>query len=359
MKIEQSMSYESDLSAYELLSECRDPLMQKVVGLVDKCRNARSTFITGENGTGKELVANALKERGDRRQRQLVTVDCANLNPNIMGSELFGHEKGAFTGASERKIGLFEAAEDGTAFLDEIGEIPFDVQHRLLRVLQGQPFNRVGGTTPIQPSFRLITATNRDLPKLVAEGKFRKDLFYRINVFTINIPPLRQRGSDVARLANHFVDQFSGRTKTLASDAEAVLCKHSWPGNVRELKNVIERAVTFADGEEVVTLEHLDLMEVEESFPEVPAAPVAPEADQSAVQKSFSLEEEVDRLVDHIYKLNGANPAENLDLLSRLEVPIIRSVLRRNKGNKIAASHDLGIGRQTLYNKIQTYKIED
>lgn len=356
MRIEQSMSYESELSAYELLSECRDPLMRKVVGLVDKCKNARSTFITGENGTGKELVANALKERGDRRQRQLVTVDCANLNPNIMGSELFGHEKGAFTGASERKIGLFEAAEDGTAFLDEIGEIPFDVQHRLLRVLQGQSFNRVGGTIPIQPQFRLITATNCDLPKMVEEGRFRKDLFYRINVFTISLPPLRQRGNDVARLANHFVDQFSGRTKTLASEAEAILCRHSWPGNVRELKNVIERAVTFADGENVVTREHLDLMQAEEFCPEAPTTSDAVPSDST---KIFSLEEEVDKLLDRIYAVHTISPGENFDLLNRFEMSVIQSVLRRHKGKKEAAALDLGTSRRTLHNKIQGYKLQD
>ncbi|MBI3824007.1 MAG: sigma-54-dependent Fis family transcriptional regulator [Planctomycetes bacterium] len=211
-----------------------------------------TVLIQGETGTGKELVARGIHQVSPRRARLLVTVNCAALAPNLVASELFGHEAGAFTGASKRRIGRFELAHQGTLFLDEIGELTPEMQVMLLRVLQEKSIERVGGTTPIPVDVRLIAATHQDLAQAVADGRFRADLFYRLNVFPIRVPALRERREDIPDLVRHFLLHFGRRMNkqvaAIAPPALDLLTRYDWPGNVRELENLIERAMIVAEG---------------------------------------------------------------------------------------------------------------
>jgi transcriptional regulator with GAF, ATPase, and Fis domain len=227
---------------------------RRVMKEVDQVANSDATvLITGETGTGKELVARALHSRSRRKGRALVTVNCAALPSGLVESELFGHEKGAFTGAVQRKLGRFEVANGATIFLDEIGELPLDTQAKFLRVLQEGEFERLGSTNTVKVDVRVLAATNQRLERLVAEGKFRSDLFYRLNVFPINIPPLRERSEDIRLLTNYFAQKFRARFRKSISSIDQrsmeKLMNYAWPGNVRELEHVIERAVLLANGE--------------------------------------------------------------------------------------------------------------
>jgi transcriptional regulator with GAF, ATPase, and Fis domain len=213
---------------------------------------AATVLLTGETGTGKELVARAIHDRSPRRDRTLVKVNCGAIPAGLVESELFGHEKGAFTGALQRRIGRFELADRGTIFLDEVGELPPDAQVKLLRVLQEQEFERVGGGRPIRVDVRVIAATNRDLAVEVTEGRFRADLFYRLNVFPIRVPPLRERRGDVPLLVRHILAQLQRKLarplRGVTPESLARLERYPWPGNVRELQNVLERAAVLARG---------------------------------------------------------------------------------------------------------------
>jgi formate hydrogenlyase transcriptional activator len=201
-------------------------------------------------GTGKELIARALHQLSPNHQRTFVKLNCAAIPSGLLESELFGHEKGAFTGAIAQKVGRFELAHQGTLFLDEVGDIPLELQPKLLRVLQEQEFERLGSTKTIRVRVRLVAATNRDLPRMVRDGQFRSDLYYRLNVFPILLPPLRERPEDIPRLVRHFTQTFARRmgrhVETIPADAMAALVRYAWPGNVRELENVIERAVILS-----------------------------------------------------------------------------------------------------------------
>jgi transcriptional regulator with GAF, ATPase, and Fis domain len=214
-----------------------------------------TVLIHGETGTGKELLARRVHIMSSRRTRPLVTVNCAALPATLLESELFGHEKGAFTGALSRTAGRFERAHGGSIFLDEIGELPLELQAKLLRVLQEREFERLGGTSPIRVDVRVIAATNRDLGEAVATGRFRADLYYRLHVFPVRVPPLRERKEDILRLAGHFVSRYAARfgrrIETISDRASRALLTHSWPGNVRELENVIQRAVILTRGSEL------------------------------------------------------------------------------------------------------------
>jgi formate hydrogenlyase transcriptional activator len=213
---------------------------------------ASTVLICGESGTGKELIARALHDLSPRKQRALVKLNCAAIPTGLLESELFGHEKGAFTGAICQKTGRFELANKGTLFLDEVGEIPLELQPKLLRVLQEQEFERLGGTKTLKVDVRLVAATNRDLAQMVAEGGFRSDLYYRLNVFPIMLPPLRERSDAIPSLVRHFTQQFARRMgkriDTIPTATMEALVRYSWPGNVRELQNVIERAVILSPG---------------------------------------------------------------------------------------------------------------
>jgi transcriptional regulator with GAF, ATPase, and Fis domain len=213
-----------------------------------------TALILGETGTGKELIARAIHKRSKRSERPFVSVNCAAIPSSLIMSELFGHEKGAFTGALQRRPGRFELAEGGTLFLDEIGDLPAETQIALLRVLQEREFERVGGTEVLRADVRVIAATNRDLQAAIADGAFRSDLYYRLNVFPITVPPLRERKEDVPLLVNYFIDRFAKRAgkkiKHIQKKALEVLQDYSWPGNVRELQNVIERSIIISEANE-------------------------------------------------------------------------------------------------------------
>ena len=228
--------------------------LQKVLAAIEKVASTDSTvLITGETGTGKELVAHAIHRRSQRCERALVKVNCAALPAELIASELFGHEKGAFTGALQQRVGRFEAANGGTIFLDEIAELSPEIQVSLLRVLQEKEFERVGGNRTIKTDVRVIAATNKDLWREVSEGRFRMDLFYRLNVFPVHVPPLRERVNDIPVLVDYFASRLARRTGKKISQIEkqslCVMQQYSWPGNIRELQNVIERCVILAEGE--------------------------------------------------------------------------------------------------------------
>jgi DNA-binding NtrC family response regulator len=231
------------------------PACRKVLSLVERVAPSESTvLITGETGAGKEVVARLIHARSARRERPFVVVECAALQESLLQSELFGHEKGAFTGAERAKAGLFEVADGGTIFLDEIGEIRPATQVNLLRVLDASTFRRVGGTKEIRVDVRVLAATNRDLPALVEQGLFREDLFYRLSTISVEVPTLRERREDVARLAEHFVavqNQRYGWHKHLGAEGLEILRAYDWPGNVRELEHAIEAAVVVCDGDEI------------------------------------------------------------------------------------------------------------
>jgi DNA-binding NtrC family response regulator len=234
------------------------PALQRVLDIVKKVAKSNTTvLIRGETGTGKELIAGAIHHNSLRNSRNFVKVNCAALQENLLESELFGHEKGAFTGADKQRIGRFEQADGGTLFLDEIGDMSPSTQAKILRVLQEHEFERLGGTRTLRVDVRLIAATNRDLPSMVQAGQFREDLYYRLNVVSIEMPPLRERKDDIVPLANAFLRRFAGELKKkiegLDPDAQKLLMRYNWPGNIRELENTIERAILLAEGRAIAS----------------------------------------------------------------------------------------------------------
>jgi DNA-binding NtrC family response regulator len=291
-----------------------------------------TVLICGESGTGKELVAEAIHDYSQRKDKPFVVVNCAALPENLLETELFGHERGAFTGAIGRKIGRFEMAESGTIFLDEIGELSSGLQSKLLRVLQERTFERVGGTETIRSNFRVLAATNRDLEASVREKVFREDLYYRLNVVRIPIPPLRERRSDIVPLAEHFLRLYSDKNGLPAvgfsDEAILMLQNYFYPGNVRELENMVERAVLMARGR-VVMPGH---------FPA--------KADTNGERDHRQLE--IDLLSLPFHKS-----------ISALEKRLIEKALKESGGNKSEAANRLQINRRLLYNKMDEYKIEE
>jgi transcriptional regulator with GAF, ATPase, and Fis domain len=279
-----------------------DEGLSQVLARVDSVAAGTTTvLITGETGTGKELVARAIHERSPRRDRLLVKVNCAAISSGLVESELFGHEKGAFTGALARRKGRFELAHGGTLFLDEVGELPLDLQAKLLRVLQERELERVGGTETVKVDVRVIAATNRDLADMVARGKFREDLYYRLDVFPIALPPLRERPRDVALLVHSLLRRFSRqagkRIGQVTPEAMRRLEAYRWPGNVRELQNVIERAVILAQGP-TLGLEALPSLEPREertvsvvAAPPEPAAPTVAQVEREYVTRTLAATE--------------------------------------------------------------------
>jgi two-component system response regulator HydG len=295
--------------------------MQRVYRLIEKVsQHNYPVLILGESGTGKELVAGSIHFCGPRRNRPFVPVDCTSLVPTLIEAELFGYVKGAFTGASHNKQGLLEAAGSGTLFLDEIGDLPFDLQAKLLRALQEKEVKPVGSTDRVQISTRVIAATNRDLEACVRQGTFRQDLYFRLNVVQIKIPPLRERKSDIPLLVNSFLEKFSdhdGPARVISEDAMARLIAYDWPGNVRELENAIERAVALGSG------------------------PIL----------------QVGDLPSNLHYGTGERMPQNDELvpLEELERRAILRALREASGDKLAAARLLGIGKTTLYRKLKQY----
>ena len=248
------------------------PALKAVLARIDKVAPTDSTIlITGETGTGKELVARVIHKRSPRSSRAFVSVNCAAIPTPLMASELFGHEKGAFTGAHQRRLGRFELAEGGTIFLDEIGELPMETQIALLGVLQDQKFERLGGNQPIKTNARVITATNRDLKSAIAVGSFRSDLFYRLNVFPIELPPLRERQEDIPILLEYFIHRYASKLgkkiRSASRKTMDLLQSYSWPGNIRELQNIVERSIIVCDAEQFSVDEHWLLRESRQAQP--------------------------------------------------------------------------------------------
>jgi transcriptional regulator with GAF, ATPase, and Fis domain len=298
-------------------------ILQMVLARAAKVAPTDSTvLIMGETGTGKELIARAIHKRSKRSERPFISVNCAAVPSSLIMSELFGHEKGAFTGAVQRRLGRFELAEGGTIFLDEVGDLPMETQIALLRVLQEREFERVGGTEVLRADVRVISATNRDLQAAIADGAFRNDLYYRLNVFPIKLPPLRERKEDVPLLVNYFVDRYATRAgkkiKHIQKKALEALREYSWPGNVRELQNIIERSLIIGETNE---------FSVDKSWFSTEPPPPATRA-----------------------------PAEQT--LSEREV--IEAALAQTKGKvsgRSGAAAKLGIPASTLESKIRTLKI--
>ena len=311
-----------------------------------------TVMVTGESGTGKELVARALHDFGKRRNGPFVAINMAAIPRDLIEAELFGHEKGAFTGATARSSGRFEQAEGGTLFLDESGDMPMDAQTRLLRVLQEGEDTMVGGRTPITSNVRIVAATHRDLSQMIRQGLFREDLYYRLNVVPIRLPPLRERTDDIADLVNHFLREAQREgepVKTISADAIKLMQAYAWPGNVRELENLVRRlGALYAD--ESISRE---IVQAELNIADRQAVP----ATAGPMDISAAVETHVAQLLrEHEPKLPPSGLYQRV--LDKVEAPLIAMVLNACGGNQIKASELLGLNRNTLRKKIRAHSIE-
>src|SRR5512139_96552 len=305
------------------------PKMEEVMGLVARVAPSQATIlIRGESGTGKELIANAIHYASPRSEKPWVKVSCAAIPETLLESELFGHEKGAFTGAIQKRLGRFEEADGGSIFLDEIGDLAPSTQVKLLRILQDKEFQRLGSNTPLKADMRVITATHRNLEEAIQKGIFREDLYYRLNVISITLPPLRERREDIPLLIDHFLKKYSEKNQKSISDiskeARALLLRHSYPGNVRELENLIERAVVLCRGE-VITTQDLP----------------------------FHLQEERSERQLEFPNIQKSLP-ESLDAIER---DLIIKALHQHQGVQTKAAESLGISERVLRYKMKKYRI--
>jgi len=330
----------------------RSPAMQEIYRTLARLMGTDlAVMITGESGTGKELIAKALHNYGKRRNKPFIAVNMAAIPRDLIESELFGHEKGAFTGAVSRSVGCFEQAEGGTLFLDEIGDMPPEAQTRLLRVLQEGEYTTVGGRTPIKTDVRIIAATHRDLSQLIRQGLFREDLYYRLNVVPIRLPPLRERVEDIPELANHFLAQATEEGlpwKTVQGAAMERLKGYRWPGNVRELENLIRRLAALYSEEEI----GVEAIEAE-------LAGTSGVASSNPVEGE-GLSDLVERHIRDYFGAHGdALPSAGLydRILREIERPLISICLEATRGNQVKAADLLGVNRNTLRKKIKTLEI--
>jgi two-component system nitrogen regulation response regulator GlnG len=328
----------------------RSAAMQEIYRVIARLTQTDLTvMIMGESGTGKELVARALHDYGKRRNGPFVAVNMAAIPKELVESELFGHERGAFTGATNRGVGRFEQAEGGTLFLDEIGDMPLEAQTRLLRVLQQGEYTTVGGRTPIKTDVRIIAATNRDLRQLIHQGLFREDLYYRLNVVPLRLPPLRERAEDIPDLARHFLRKAADEglpDKRLESEAVDLLKRHRWPGNVRELENLIRRLAVLHSGDTITAA----------SITTELKEPVAPLDEANDPASASSLEAAVERHLSRYFHEHGEKlppPGVYDRILKEMERPLLSICLAATRGNQIRAAHLLGLNRNTLRKKIR------
>jgi len=305
----------------------RSPEMEKLYRIISKAaHSSHPVLILGESGTGKELVARSIHFSGPSRDKPFVAVDCGSLVPSLIESELFGYVKGAFTGAAKNKDGLLQAADGGTIFLDEIGELPIDLQSKLLRALQEKEVRPVGGTKPVPIDIRVLAATNRDLEHAVAQGTFRKDLYFRLNVLSLRIPSLRQRKQDIPLLVGHFLERLSlstGIQRNISDDALKLMLSYDWPGNIRELENCIERACALTSG------------------------PTIHVADLPTTIQSWR--EQIEPASERLLPRRGIMP------IAELEKQAILGAIEMLHGDKLEAARLLGIGKTTLYRKLKEY----
>lgn len=355
------------------------PPMQEVYKLIGKVSGSDVTvLITGESGSGKELVAQAIHFNSNRANRPFWPVNCTAISESLMESELFGYEKGAFTGAITSKPGVFENAQGGTLFLDEIGDMSLEMQANLLRVLEERQVVRVGGNKRIKVDVRIVTATNKDLRKFIHENRFREDLYHRIKVIEIKLPPLRQRQEDIPLLARYFTAQLGaqqkGTPKVLSDEAIAVLCAYSWPGNVRELKNVIEQAYTLTR-DMMIMSEHLSTevrngvgrIPDEPSLTQLPAPDPQPEieipppehssGEIPIIQASGVVDELIENYVNQTMKMELIEGNAYSLILEPVEKELLTQALSAFKGNQVQTANFLGITRNTLRAKIDKYKL--
>lgn len=306
----------------------RSDALKSAMKIASRAAKSDATvLICGESGTGKELFAKLVYEESNRRKHKYLAINCSAVEQTLLSSELFGHEKGAFTGAEKQKKGFFEEADGGTLFLDEIGDLSQDMQVKLLRVLQEGEFIRVGGTKPIKVDVRVIAATNKNLPNAVKEGTFREDLYYRLNVIQINLPPLRDRSGDVGDLVLHFIETIGGSARRISEEAMRALCMYNWPGNVRQLRNMMERTLILSSNDE---------LQIDDFPDEIRTASVS--ADCSEEFRN---------------KLEKSNSLPKSTTLADLELTHILSVLEECGGKKTLAAERLGISRSTLYEKLK------
>ena len=334
--------------------------MLRVIRLGERAaRSSIPVLIEGESGVGKELMARAIQGSSDRKGRAFVTVNCGALPENLVESILFGHEKGAFTGATERHIGKFVEASGGTLFLDEIGELPLDTQVKLLRALQEGEVDPVGARRPVKVDIRLVSATNQNLIELVKAGRFREDLFYRLNVFPITIPSLRNRRADIPDLARRFCARFAAeegkRLRGIAAEAMALLSSYRWPGNVRQLENAIFRAVVLADSDELTVTEFPQIANQVDGFDvRLPLAPVSLPVPSALLASDLARAEVRDprnlRLLDDY---GDVLPMDDV------ERAVIRFALDHYRGQMSEMARKLGIGRSTLYRKMKDYGLAE
>ncbi|MBL8587459.1 MAG: sigma-54-dependent Fis family transcriptional regulator [Methylobacteriaceae bacterium] len=327
-------------------------VMERVIRLGERAaKSAIPVLIEGESGVGKELIARAIQGASDRRGKPFITVNCGALPENLVESILFGHEKGAFTGAAEKHAGKFVEAHGGTLFLDEVGELPLDMQVKLLRAIQEGEVDPVGARRPVKVDIRLISATNRNLIEHVKQGRFREDLYYRLNVFPITVPPLRARRDDVVEIARRFAARFAAeegkRIRGLSAEAAALLARYDWPGNVRQLENAVFRAVVLADGDELTVAEFPQIAQQVEGFevrvPLAPASPAAPAPEREVVRVEVR-DPNVLRLLDE---------KGDVRRIEEMEAETIRFAIAHYRGQMSEVARKLGIGRSTLYRKMK------
>ena len=321
--------------------------MQKIYKTLGKIAPSDVTvLIYGESGTGKELIARAIHFNSARLGKPFIALNCAAIPSELLESELFGHEKGAFTGATDKKIGKFEQAKDGTLFLDEIGDMPLELQAKLLRVLQEKEITRTGGNNTIQVNTRIVAATNQDLKEKVRSKQFREDLYYRLNVVPLELPPLRERSEDIPELVEYFLtkasDEYGTAATGVSKEAMDLLCHYGWPGNVRELENIIQRAALLSS----------DAMLNVSDFPMLDAGPSS-EAENSSLEGLIT-----QKLQSSLAKIDLQDMSNLYDMvLHQMERPLINIVLEKTRGNQVKAADVLGINRNTLRKKIQTLNI--
>ncbi|HCU86772.1 MAG TPA: DNA-binding response regulator [Verrucomicrobiales bacterium] len=344
--MKQVVSYEPllDQEDYDLGIIGQSPAMQEVFKTIGQLAASDATvLITGESGTGKELVARAIYSHSERSRQPFLAINCAAIPENLLESELFGHEKGAFTGAQSQRIGKFEQCDGGTLFLDEIGDMTAQTQTKILRVLQDGTFERVGGNAPVKANVRVIAATNKQLEQAVSDGEFREDLFYRLNVVRIQLPSLRERPGDIPALVNYFLAKNSPnppQPRTIQPEALTRLQAHTWPGNVRELENAVQRALVLAKGDAILP---------EDLPPEVSQSPT--EVVTGSVEG-----EDLAGLAARLFRWARAHP--NLKIIPAVERELIINALKETGGNQVQAAKLLGITRATLRKRIEKFGIK-
>jgi len=352
----QVVSYQPLLESedYDIGIVGRSDEMQEVFKLIGQVAASDATaLITGESGTGKELVARAIYHHSARAELPFLAINCAAIPETLLESELFGHERGAFTGATSQRIGKFEQCNRGTIFLDEIGDMTPATQTKILRVLQSGTFERLGGNLSIQADVRIIAATNKPLEQAVANRQFREDLFYRLNVVRIHMPPLRERRSDIGLLVNYFLKKFGMQRKqspqSIAQDAVAALEHYHWPGNVRELENAVQRALVLSKGEAILRGDLPD--EVVSSATASPSSPGLSEGTDAGSAETL----DVTSLAKHLFRWARSSP--DLKLIPAVERELIIQALAETNGNQVQAAKLLGITRATLRKRVEKFSI--